>query len=197
MKIVNINYAIDLNDCVTWQYENTTRLKQLINYKNAFNIYVREFLENWYQEVFNLETASYFGLIIWSIILSHTNYVQLRSRIGSKSFGFGQYHKNFFESNFGLSDYIYTLKTKELRQILIAQCYNLQSNGSLYDLNHIVNLAFPNHEAFVEVDYELRVLTYHFPIALSDEELSIAVHSNILQVPIGMKRKIINGDGGE
>lgn len=194
MQIVNIDYEANLNDCITWQYQNAPRLSKLINYKNDFHNELNTFLKNWHEEVFNLKTAGYFGLIVWSLILSHTNYVQLRSRIGSSSFGFGKFHVNFFESNFGLSDYIYSLKTEELRQILIAQCYNLESNGSLYDLNRIVNQAFPGHEAFVTADEKTRTITYHFKKPLNENELSIAAYSNILQVPVGTKRKIINGE---
>ena len=194
MQIVDIDYDVDLEESVTWQYSAAPNLSQLIYYKNNFQRYCKDFLVSWYGYVFNLPTATYFGLIIWSMILSHTNYVQLSAMIGTKSFGFGEHHKNFFESNFALSNFIYRLEPLELKQVLTAQCYNLQSNGSLYDLNHIVNLVFPNHGAYIEVDYSTRSIIYHFPEPLSDAELSIAIYSNVLQVPVGTKKKIVNGD---
>ena len=195
MRVANVDYSVDLAECITWQYNGSPNLSALIEYKNAFQLNCKEFLTSWYTDVFNLSSASYFGLIIWAMILSHTNYVQLSAMIGTRSFGFGEYHKNFFESNFALSNFIYKLQPEELRNVLTAQCYNLQSNGSLYDLNRIVNLVFPNHGAYIEVDYNTRGIIYHFPTPLSDEELSIAAYSNILQVPVGTKRKIINGTG--
>ena len=197
MKITNLDYEVDLNESVTWQYNTAPNLSALIDYKNEFQSNCKEFLTSWYDDVFNLSTATYFGLIIWSMILSHTNYVQLSAMIGTKSFGFGEYHKNFFESNFALSNFIYRLTTEELRQVLTGQCYNLQSNGSIYDLNRIVNIVFPNHSAFVEVDYSNRYIIYHFPTPLTDEELSIAIYSNVLQIPLGTKKKIVNGTGEE
>ena len=195
MRVADIDYTVDLEECITWQYDTAPNLAALIEYKNAFQTNCKNFLTSWYSDVFNLQTATYFGLIIWAMILSHTNYVQLSAMIGTKAFGFGEYHKNFFESNFALSNFIYRLQTEELRNVLTAQCYNLQSNGSLYDLNRIVNLVFPNHGAYIDVDYDTRGMIYHFPTPLSDEELSIAAYSNILQVPVGTKRKIINGTG--
>lgn len=195
MKITNLDYEVDLNESVTWQYNTAPNLSALIDYKNEFQSNCKDFLTSWYSDVFNLSTATYFGLIIWAMILSHTNYVQLSAMIGTKAFGFGEYHKNFFESNFALSNFIYKLQPEELRQVLTAQCYNLQSNGSIYDLNRIVNIVFPNHGAFVEVDYTTRSIIYHFPTPLTDDELSIAAYSNILQVPLGTKRKIVNGTG--
>ena len=193
MKIANLDYQANINECVTWQYNNAPNLTAIINNKNEFSSYCKDYIDDWYSDVFNLSTANYFGLVIWAMILANTNYVLLNARIGTKSFGFGEWHKNFFESNFALSNFIYKLGTEELRQVLTAQCYNLQSNGSAYDLNRVVNIAFPNHGAYVEIDYDSRYIIYHFPTPLSEEELSIALYSNILQTPLGTKKKIING----
>ena len=195
MKVVNYQYSVDLRECVTWQYASAPNLIALLEKKNNFYAYCAEFLRGWYTGVFNLPSATEFGLVIWALILSHVNYIEVSASIGTKSFGFGQYHKNFFESNFALSNFIYKLQAAELGNVLKAQCYNLQTNGSLYDLNRIVNLVFPNHGAYIEVDYANRVLTYVFPMPLTDDELSIAVYSNVLQIPLGMKKKIINGAG--
>lgn len=195
MKVVNYQYSVDLRECVTWQYASAPNITALINYKNAFQVNCKEFLTSWTSDVFNLQSANEFGLVIWALILSHVNYMEVSASIGTKSFGFGQYHKNFFESNFALSNFIYKLQAAELGNVLKAQCYNLQTNGSLYDLNRIVNIVFPNHGAYIEVDYVTRVLTYVFPTPLTENELAIAVYSNVLQIPLGMKKKIINGAG--
>ncbi len=187
-------FSADFSDVILWQYDKSTNLKNLISKKQEFyNDNVDEFFSDWYNDVFNLDTANYFGLIIWSLILGCTEYIELTSKIGQKAFGFEIYHKNFHESNFALSHYIYNLSTEALRKVLKAQMYNFNSNGSLYDINKVLNVIYPEHNPYATYDKNTNVLTYHFPIPLDEEDMNIVMFSNMFPTPIGVKRSIKNG----
>lgn len=187
-------FSADFSDVILWQYDKSTNLKNLISKKQEFyNDNVDEFFSDWYNDVFNLDTANYFGLIIWSLILGCTEYIELTSKIGQKAFGFGKFHNNFHESNFALSNYIYSLSTESLRKVLKTQMYNFNSNGSLYDINKILNIIYPEHNPYVTYDKNTNVLTYHFPIPLSEDDMNIVMFSNMFPAPVGVKRSIQNG----
>ncbi len=187
-------FAADFSDVILWQYETATNLKKLISKKQEFyNKSIDKFFNDWYTDVFNIDTANYFGLIVWAIILGCSEYVELTSKIGQKAFGFGEFHKNFYESNFALTSYIYSLPTESLRKVLKAQMYNFNSNGSLYDINKVLNVIYPEHNPYVTYDKDTNVLTYHFPIPLSEEDMNIVMFSNMLPAPVGVKRSIDNG----
>lgn len=187
-------FSADFSDVILWQYETATNLKKLISKKQEFyNKSIDKFFNDWYTDVFNIDTANYFGLIVWAIILGCSEYVELTSKIGQKAFGFGEFHKNFYESNFALTSYIYSLPTESLRKVLKAQMYNFNSNGSLYDINKVLNVIYPEHNPYVTYDKDTNVLTYHFPIPLSEEDMNIVMFSNMLPAPVGVKRSIDNG----
>lgn len=187
-------FSSDFSDVILWQYDRATNLKNLMANKQEFyDDNVDDFFSNWYNNVFNIDTANHFGLIIWALILGCTEYVELTSKIGQKAFGYGQYHKNFHESNFALSNYIYSLPTESLRKVVKAQMYNFNSNGSLYDINKVLNAIYPENQPYAMYDKETNVLTYHFPIPLSDEDMNIVMFSNMFPAPLGVKRRIQNG----
>ena len=191
-------FSADFSDVVLWQYDRAEKLKSLIANKQAFyDNNVDQFFNDWYTDVFNIDTANYFGLIIWALILGCTEYVELTSKIGQKAFGFGEYHKNFFQSNFALSSYIYTLPTESLRKVLKAQMYNFNSNGSIYDINRVLNVIYPEHHPYATYNNTTNILTYHFPIPLSEEDMNIVMFSNMFPAPLGVKRSIENGTEGE
>lgn len=187
-------FSADFSDVILWQYDRATNLKSLIQNKQEFyNQNVDKFFEDWYRDVFNLDTANYFGLIVWAIILGCTEYIEITQIIGQKAIGYGEHHKNFHESNFALSSYIYSLKPEQLRKVLKAQMYNFNSNGSLYDINKILTTVLPGHNAYATVDHTTNTIILHFPIPLDDDDMNIVLFSNMLPVPMGYKREIDNG----
>lgn len=187
-------FSANFSDVILWQYDKSTNLKNLIYKKQSFyNDNVDNFFTNWYRDVFNIDTANHFGLLIWALILGCTEYIEITSNIDHKSFGFGPYHKNFNESNFYLSNYIYTLPVELLRKVLKAQMYNFNSNGSLYDINKVLNIIYPEHNPYATYDKDTNVLTYHFPIPLNRENTNIVMFSNMFPAPVGVRRSIQNG----
>jgi hypothetical protein len=71
MMIQQFNYSVNLLQAILWQYDESSNLLSLINQKQAwYDEYQTQFWIDWYNNVFNLETANQFGLSVWSYILN-------------------------------------------------------------------------------------------------------------------------------
>lgn len=79
-KILNISPEIDLKQCLLWQYQNSPKLKSLILSKEAwYSANQAQFWQDWYDNVFNIETANDFGLSVWGEILDFSRNVKTRT----------------------------------------------------------------------------------------------------------------------
>ena len=195
-NIYELEYETNIEAAITWQYEEkATALQTLIKGEQKFfEDNVQNFWKDWKRDVFNVETATRFGLIVWAKIFNCTNYVEMTRNISTKTFGFGPNHRNFYFSNFGISSYILSLPTEDLRKVIKAQMLLFNSNGSMASINEIITTIFPNHNAYASYDKTTNVISYNFPVPLNDNDLSLVLFSNILPVPVGCKRLINNGE---
>lgn len=196
--VYNLDPSSNISENIINQYDNTTALAGLILAQNAF--YARDvegFWEQWIRETFCINSATRFGLIVWSIILGCSDYVEMTYNLSGTSFGFGQYRKNFFQSNFAVSSYISSLSDIQLRKLLKAQMFNFNSSATIPEMNRLLTLLFPQHNAFVSYSVENNTLTFNFPIPLDDDDLSLVLFSNALPVPLGVRRTVNNGNNGD
>lgn len=195
MRVYSLNATSEITQAITWQYDKSSALVTLIQSEQDFyNSAVRDFWVNWERDVFNIDTANYFGLIVWATILGCTEYVEQTKKIRGTSFGFGQVHKNFYKSNFSISSYVKSLPIESLRKLLKAQMYNFNSNGSIASYNRLLAMLFPNSEAYIEYDRDNNSVDFYFTNQLDDEDLNLILFSNICPVPVGVKRTIHNGE---
>lgn len=75
-NILNIDPKIDLKQCLLWQYQNSEKLKSLILSKEEwYQTHQAQFWQDWYDNVFNLDTANDFGLSVWGEILDFSRNV--------------------------------------------------------------------------------------------------------------------------
>ena len=71
MKIFNKDFIIDLQKTILWQYDKASKLRSLIDYKQAwYKRNVTDFIANFFVNIFNLKTANDFGLSVWGRILN-------------------------------------------------------------------------------------------------------------------------------
>ena len=74
--IQQFDFTVNLLQALLWQYNGALNLQGLLEAKqNWYNVNQTAFWQNWYYNVFNLETADQFGLVVWSIILGFPVYV--------------------------------------------------------------------------------------------------------------------------
>lgn len=129
----------DIDKAIDWQRSNASKFISLIQqkadwYDSTFNTFV----EDWFRDVFDLNTANDFGLAVWSLILDVPLYgVTKKSPHGFDSFGFnGDKVKNFDKGGFNLhTDSAYKLTTEQKRIALKLKAYSISMSGSSVEIN--------------------------------------------------------------
>lgn len=150
MRIQEFDYSVDLLQSILWQYNESTNLLSLINQKQAwYTLNQSQFWQNWYTNVFNLQTANLFGVIVWSYILNVPLYV-LNSPEPSDTpiWGFNQIvswptllntYLNFGNGNFSTKGQIINLTLEEQRFLLRLRYFQLTTRGDVTDINSFLN----------------------------------------------------------
>jgi|HubBroStandDraft_5_1064220.scaffolds.fasta_scaffold113992_2 hypothetical protein len=159
MMIQEFNYNVNLLQAVLWQYDEATNLLSLINQKQTwYNTYQSQFWTDWYNNVFNLETANQFGLSVWSYILNVPLYLNNPEPTDRPTWGFNAYDPSFptLENsylNFGLLpsstttggnfyNRIINLSLEEQRFLLRLRYFQLVTNGIVGNINPIGSANF-------------------------------------------------------
>lgn len=136
---------IDITQVLTWQYNDATRLQSLIEKHQAWiDRYHNQFWTDWYDDIFNLDTANDFGLSVWAIILGVSFGVEMSD--GTKNiFGFDPYGDNFFASNFSaVASGAVQLTTEQKRIVLKLRYYQMISRATIPEINAAVKAIFGN-----------------------------------------------------
>lgn len=166
MEVCNIENNVNLLECLLWQYDNAPKLKALVqSMQDDFNGNTKEFWDNFYTNVFNLDTANSFGLTVWGILLGVERPKYIRD---------GQ--------EYAYSDDMYKTYLKA-RSIVVS------NNGSIYDLNRYFSFLFPNKPILVvdTLDMKIRVVFYYTP---SDEEMVLINNPNFIPRPSGVALEV-------
>jgi hypothetical protein len=143
MKIQQFDYSADLTESILWQYNKAVNIQKLIDYQqDFFNKNHVQFWQDWYTNVFNLQTANDFGLYVWSILLQLPIQLSPTPPVGQDVWGFGQFRKNFNHGNFAVTSDPYNLSTEEKRLVLKLRYFQLVTNGAVTPVNKFLNFAF-------------------------------------------------------
>lgn len=166
MKVCNLENSVNLLECLLWQYDNAPRLQSLIqSMQDDLNTNTRDFWNDFYTNVFNLDTANSFGLTVWGILL-------------------GVERPKYTSSG---QEYIYT--DEMYKKYLKARSILYANNGSIYDMNKYFEFLFPNKPILVvdNLDMTIRVVFYYTP---SNDELVLVNNPNFLPRPSGVKLEV-------
>jgi len=143
--VTKFDYTVDLTKALLWEYNDAEKLQSLINQKQEwYNENLTDFWENWYNDVFNIETANDFGLRVWSIILDVSFSIETEDRTDGHIWGFGSFHKNFRDkSNFmPVSNNEITLSVAQKRLIIKLRYAQLVSRGTIPEINSALRSIF-------------------------------------------------------
>lgn len=136
------DFIVDVTQVLIWQYNDAEKLQSIIqNKQNWLDLNVRDFWQNWYNDVFNLDTANDFGLQVWAAILGMQ--FALPEDIPTLIFGFNTDAKNFGHGVFKPSGEL-VLTTEQKRTILKLRYRQLTSNGSIDEMQRAVSQIIPN-----------------------------------------------------
>jgi len=137
-----IDTSANLLRVLLWQYNEAENLEALIQAKQDwFNANFSSFWDDWYTDVFNIETANDFGLEVWGIILGIRFTSILRPATGGSFWGFGPYNKNFNNGNFGSTEEVELSETQK-RMVVKLRYLQLISRGTIPEINNALNIVF-------------------------------------------------------
>jgi hypothetical protein len=141
----------DIEQALKWMHSNAPNIQSLIMQKKAWYAkYQDQFWADWQANVFNLDTANNFGLMIWCIILGVPS--QLFGLYPpDRAFAYGEFRQNFVGStgpnpspggNFYGGGEFTLLTAKEIRWALKLRYSMLVGNARLMYINRMLNWIF-------------------------------------------------------
>lgn len=183
--VQDFDASVDLMRAILWQYEEAGNLKSLIQKKQEWiNQYQTEFWYNWYRDVFNIDTATKFGLSVWARILDISLGVEQEPQPAKFSFGFGQYHANFNNGNFGvLQSFRQPLSLEQQRLVIRMRYFQITCRPTVPEINEFLKYLFEAEGAAYVIDNLDMSMTYVFGFSPSSEILYILQNYNLLPRP--------------
>lgn len=193
MKIQAFDYSINVLRALLWRHNEAENLQAIIqNKQDALDELNQDFWVNWYDDVFNIQTANAFGLSVWAIILDLSLTIDPELPLSNNSnFGFGSLRKNFNNGNYTNSVNSIILTTDQARLILKLRYYQLVTRGTVPECNKIVADVFSNiSEAYV-LDGNDMTMTYVFLSSLPSSIRFVLNKYDLLPRPSGVKSRYI------
>jgi hypothetical protein len=205
--IQSFDFSVNLLQAILWEYNNSTNLVGLLSLKAAwYDTNQTEFWQDWSTNVFNLETADQFGLIVWSIILGFPVYINSGAPSGP-FFGFnGSGNVNFDNGILAApngSSTTYSLETQ--RVALRLRAYQIASSGTVPEINRALADIFSSYGTAYLIDYHDMTQSYYFNFKVPADMAQLFNNTDILPRPAGVGSTWIdssqtyfgfNGSGG-
>jgi hypothetical protein len=193
MDIQQFDYSIDIEQALLWQRNTAEALTSLIQSKQRwYDENVTRFLNQWYDDVFNLDTANDFGLSVWSIILDLPLFQGVNvDPPGKPIFGFGTYNQNFENGNFSNINQKTGLTTEEKRLLLKLRYFSLATRDDIPDINSFLAYVFEPYGTVYVLDGEDMTMTYVFSYSISENLLEIMLQYKLLPKPAGVLLKTV------
>jgi len=189
--IQEFDYSVDLSQVLIWQRDNAVRLQSLLSSKQAWqDANQRDFWSNWYDDVFNLQTANDFGLSVWAIILGLPLVVSTSSGSDRPVIGFGAHYLNFHESNFADDETALELTTEEKRLVLRLRYLQLVSDCCPESINEALNVVFSDMGRVYVLDGLDMTCEYVFLFLPPPRVLGVLATFDILPRPAGVKIRV-------
>ena len=169
------------------QYANSPTLLALIQ-SFAESVDPTTDIDNFYDYVWNIDSAVGFGLDIWGRIVGVSRVYPITDATyfgfeeSTTAVGFGQgvfWSGGLLTSNFALSDDAY-------RRLILAKALTNICDGSIPSINQLLRNMFPNRGNAYVVDNQDMTLTYRFDFSLSPVDLTIVQNSGVLPQPNGV-----------
>ena len=196
LQIQEFDYNVDILAALLWQDNNASNITGLLTYKQDwYDVNQEQFWEDWYTNVFNLQTANDFGLAVWSIILDLPLFYQLDN--GSPPiFGFsgstsGRY--NFNNGVLASPRQGYSLTTAQKRIALQLRYFDLVNNMAIPEINKFMNFVFQDLGLFYCINNYYETMTYVYMFQIDATLLEVLIQYDLLPRPATVNLKIYDG----
>lgn len=193
--IQEFDYSVDVLKAILWQYNDATTLQALLNSKNAWLLTNQtQYWQNWYDDVFNLETANQFGLAVWGIILGIKLYVAQPPIVDADIFGFdGSNEFNFDNGIFGNNTGGSVVLSTDIQRIALRLRYlQITSSGCVPEINRALKQIFSDYGDVWLYDYQNMKQAYMFDFTIPFEMQYMLDNYDILPRPAGVKSTYID-----
>lgn len=177
-------------DTVLSQYANSPIIMQLVQNLSAYFDQTKN-LDDFYDVIFNINTAQGYGLDIWGRIVGVNRVLQVSAGL---TFGFEEagtvsavgFNQGNFFSGGALTNNV-ALSDDAFRILIFAKALSNISDGSIASINQILLSLFPGRGNCYIVDGLNMTMTYTFTFATTDVEKAIIQGSGILPKPTGVQ----------
>lgn len=187
--VQQFDFSVDLLKALLWQHDNAPALKTLLTRKQEwYNENQRDFWAQWYADVFDVDTATDFGLSVWARILDVPLSFPVEGTGTRPVFGFGVNHQNFENGGFGRArDGEIQLSTEQRRQVIKLRYFQLISNGTVPEINSFLKMMFGDEgNVFVVDSLDMTYATYFFSFAPDFNLRTILEKYDLLPRPAGV-----------
>lgn len=166
--VINPDFTLDASGVYLWQYDNAEKLHKILAGAEAFfREAVTQFWTDYRDKIFNLITADSFGLDLWGQIL-----------------GVARPHYTYIDQETEQS--VTTVVTDAMyRRVLLGTLYKMNTNATMYDLNHFLSYIFPNRP-FVTINHHDMTFTVFAVFVPTDEEKAVLRLDDFLPRPTGV-----------
>lgn len=187
MKIQSFDFNVNLLRSILWQYEGASKAVQLArNDQSWVDGNYKKFWDDWYRDVFNVDTATAFGLSVWARILSLRLEIDAQKNV-TDVWGFGQYNKNFGHGGFGrASDESLTVGLAQARILIKLRWFQLTMRPTVPNINADLAAIFGDESVFV-FDGQDMSMTYVFTSEPDYKLRQLLENTEILPRPSGVK----------
>jgi hypothetical protein len=191
---------INVADTILTQYADSQKLKSLIY---SFNqaVGIEDFIDNFYDMVWNIQTAQTYGLDVWGKIVVVSR--QLTVTENQIYFGFNEatsdppvvddpqpFNQAPFYSGEVLTSTV-TLTNDIYRKLIMLKAAANISDCTIPNLNKLLQYMFSEQgRCYVRVDSPM-TMSYVFEFSLSTAELAIVQSSGALPAPAGVTVNIV------
>lgn len=176
------------------QYAASPRIKQLISYHNEY--FSASWVNEFYDVVWNVDTAQGFGLDIWGRIVAIENGRYLEIENGN-FFGFNdslnQSWQTFNNGTFFSGDtqtQTYELTDQAFRVLILTKAMANISDSTMPGLNKVLKNLFPGRGRCWVNDLQSMAIRYNFEFKLEPWEVSV-IKSDSLPRPGGVLATVL------
>ena len=147
---MSFDYTIDVTKSLLWRHNNAINLQALITNKQAAMATLNnDFWNDWYNDVFNIDTANVFGLSVWAIILNLPITV-VDDVLDDGVFGFSEDDENFDNGSFSSISSPLFLNEDDARIVLKLRAIQLVIRPTVTQINAALKEIFsPLGEVYV------------------------------------------------
>lgn len=192
-NIQQFDFNIDLMRAILWQYNSAEKLQSLLLSKKTWtDTYYSGFWNDWYRDVFNVETANEFGLSVWAIILGLPLYVSTPAEAARDAFGFDA-NENFFNSTFAAVSETVGLPLETMRIAIKLRYHQLTCSTTIPETNRMLKRIFGDRGPAYLLDGEDMTQTYVFMFEIGAQLRYLFDNFDILPRPASVKSNYIIG----